>query len=163
MKVDNRKIWARIREGFLIMVLCLSTACSTFKDLSLLKSKSSHKEKHIEKSSGQTHLFDYSELTKRDSSFFNAWIWVDGDFSFHQDSGIRGEKALIKYLGKRKSLLQVKDSLISHQDSSHFREESTSQTHFLKTKEKSKWEYSGLLWFVGIILVLGLYYRKYIL
>src|SRR5690554_6680779 len=161
MKVDSRKIRVRIQVLSLMMMFCLSISCSTFKDLSLFKSKSSHKEKVTEQSSGQTRLFDYSEIMLRDSSSFNAWIWVDGDFSFHRDSGIKGEKALIQYFGKRKSVLQVKDSLISQKDSSSFTERTESLTSFLKTKEKRRWGYSGLLWTLGILLVVWFCYRKY--
>ena len=148
-------------KGALIVMLCLSTGCSSFKDLSLFKSKSSQTEKVKDQSSGQSRLFDYSEIMQRDSSFFNAWVWVDGDFSFHQDSGIKGEKALIQYLGSRSSLLQVKDSLISQQDSSSLREHSKSQTDLLKTKERKTWGTSWLLWGGGILLGLWLYYFRF--
>src|SRR5690554_5313812 len=59
---------------FLVAVLCLSTACSSLKELSLFKSKSSNKERLREQSSGQSLLFDYSEAMQRDSSSFQAWI-----------------------------------------------------------------------------------------
>jgi hypothetical protein len=159
MKVDNKKILVTIQVGVLMMALCLSAACSSFKELSLFKSKSSQQEKVTDQSSGHSRLFDYSEITQWDSSFFNARIWVDGDFRFHQDSGIRGEKAMIQYVGKQSSILQLKDSLISQQDSSSFREHIESQTNFIKTKEKTTRGYSWLFWAGGILVGLWLYYR----
>lgn len=161
MKVDNRKIWINIQLGAVMMVLCLSPACSSFKELSLFKSKSSQTEKVTDQSRGQSRLFDYSEIIQRDSSFFNAWVWVDGDFSFHQDSGIKGEKALIQYFGRRNSVFHVKDSLISQQDSSSFREHSQSETDFLKTKERKTWRSSWLLGVGGILLGLWLCYFRF--
>lgn len=160
VNVESRQIRCRIREAVLMMVLCLSTACSSFKDFSLFKSKSTHKEKFTEQSSGQTRLFDYSELTKSDSSFFNAWIWVDGGFSFHRDSGIKGEKALIQYFGKSNSFLQFKDSLISQKDSSSFTEYAENQIDSIKDKERKTKGYYWLLLTGGILLGLWLYYRN---
>lgn len=144
----------------LLMAVCLSTACSSFKELSFFKSKSSSREMVRDVSSMQTRLLGYSEILQWDSSSFNAWIWVDGDFSFHQDSGIKGEKALIQYVGKSNSLLQLKDSLIAQHDSSNSTEYSTRETNFIKTKEKRRWGYSWLLWIGAGFLVLWVYYRS---
>lgn len=145
---------------FLMVVLCLSTACSSFKELSLFKSKGSNKEKLRERSSGQSLLFDYSEAMRRDSSSFQAWILVDGDFSLHKDSGIKGEKAFIQYAGKHSSVLFLKDSLITQHDSSRFVEHTASETSFVKMKEKKRWGYSWLLWVGGGLVVLWLYLER---
>lgn len=165
MKVDGRKIRLLkcdpiMMRCLLMMMVCLSTSCSAFKESSLFKSKSSNKEKVMQQSSGQTRLLDYSQITQRDSSSFEAWILVEGDFSFHRDSGIKGEKALIHYFGKSNSLLQLKDSLIAQQDSSTFMEHTASQTSFIKTKEKKTWGYSWLIWVGGLLLGLWFYYCR---
>ena len=150
-----------MRQIVLLKVaLWLLPACSSLKERSLFKSKSSNTEQQRNQSSGQLRLVDYSEILKMDSSTFSAWIWVDGDFSFHQDSGIKGEKALIQYVDKRNSVLLLKDSLISEQDSSSFAEHTSSQTSFLKTKEKQTRGFSWVLWIVGLLLA-WFFVRKY--
>lgn len=160
MRIVNTKLRGRMIKMFLTMVLCIPTACSSFKELSLFRSKNSRTEKTIEQSSRMTRLGDYSEIMQWDSSSFSAWIWVDGDFSFHQDSGIKGEKALIQYLGRQSSILQVKDSLISQKDSSIFRQHTEKQTEFHKTKERKTWGTSWLFWTGGILLFLWYCYRS---
>lgn len=134
-------------------------ACNSFKDVSLLKSRKMEVESSLNQRSEFLRSFDHQSYWQQDSSSFGAWVLVDGDFTFHPDSGIFGEKAWIRYFGKRYSEKISLDSSSLEIGSEAIREDLNLEQEKTHIKEKEVRNWISPYWLIAIGLCLVLFIK----
>ena len=126
------------------LILLLLQGCSTLREKAVFKAKHSETRNALNQASEQFRSLDYRLYSQLDSSSFGAWIWLEDGFTFHPDSGIRGEKALLRYFGMRSSEKVALGASLVETKSETRNEELSEQREEVVTKEKIVRKYLGI-------------------